>query len=103
MTGDARPATRLLGSLRSANGTGVVRIEDRNDTEIDNLWSAITDPGRVARWYGRVDGDLDPRREPRRLSRGARARRHRGAVGPASPCLSGPCGQHWPAGESGVP
>jgi uncharacterized protein YndB with AHSA1/START domain len=60
MTGDARPATRLLGALRSADGNGVVRIEDRYDTEIEDLWSALTDPSRIARWYGRVDGDLRP-------------------------------------------
>jgi len=58
MTGNARPATRILGSLRSADGNGVVRIEDRYDTDIDDLWSALTDPGRLARWYGQVDGDL---------------------------------------------
>ncbi len=60
MTGDARPGTRILGSLRSADGKGVVRIEDRYDTHIDDLWSALTDPGRLARWYGKVDGDLRP-------------------------------------------
>jgi uncharacterized protein YndB with AHSA1/START domain len=60
MTGNARPATRILGSLRSADGNGVVRIEDRYDTDIDDLWSALTDPGRLARWYGQVDGDLRP-------------------------------------------
>ena len=49
---------RILGSLRAADGVGVVRIEDRYDTGIDDLWAAITDPDRVARWYGRVDGDL---------------------------------------------
>ena len=49
-----------LGSLRSDGGHGVVRIEDRYDTGIDDLWSAITDPDRVARWYGRVEGDLRP-------------------------------------------
>ena len=53
-------ATRILGSLRSADGRGVVRIEDRYDTGIDDLWSAITDPGRLARWYGQVEGDLRP-------------------------------------------
>jgi uncharacterized protein YndB with AHSA1/START domain len=52
------PATRLLGSLRSADGKGVVRIEDHYDAEIEDMWSALTDPGRIARWYGRVDGDL---------------------------------------------
>jgi uncharacterized protein YndB with AHSA1/START domain len=49
---------RILGSLRSADGVGVVRIEDRYDTDIDGLWSALTDPGRLARWYGQVEGDL---------------------------------------------
>jgi len=60
MTGNARPNTRILGSLRSADGKGVVRIEDRYDTDIDDLWSAITDPGRLARWFGQVEGDLRP-------------------------------------------
>ena len=60
MTSNARPGTRILGSLRSADGTGVVRIEDRYDTEIDDLWSALTDPGRLARWYGQVEGELRP-------------------------------------------
>src|SRR6516164_1920562 len=60
MTSNARPGIRILGSLRSAEGTGVVRIEDRYDTDVDDLWSALTDPGRLARWYGRVEGDLRP-------------------------------------------
>jgi uncharacterized protein YndB with AHSA1/START domain len=60
MTSNARPGTRILGSLRSADGNGVVRIEDRYDTDIDDLWSALTDPGRLARWYGQVEGDLRP-------------------------------------------
>src|SRR5258706_223517 len=60
MTGNARTGNRLLGSLRSADGKGVVRIEDRYDTHIDDLWSALTDPRRLARWYGQVEGDLRP-------------------------------------------
>ncbi len=60
MTSDATPGTRILGSLRSVAGVGVVRIEDRYDTDIDDLWSAITDPGRLARWHGQVEGDLRP-------------------------------------------
>jgi uncharacterized protein YndB with AHSA1/START domain len=60
MTSNGPPGTRILGSLRSADGTGVVRIEDRYDTDIDDLWSALTDPDRLARWYGRVEGDLHP-------------------------------------------
>ena len=58
MTSNARPGTRVLGSLRSADGKGVVRMEDRFDADIDGLWSALTDPGRLARWMGEVEGDL---------------------------------------------
>jgi uncharacterized protein YndB with AHSA1/START domain len=49
---------RILGSLRSADGKGVVRMEDRFDTDIDDLWSALTDPRRLAHWIGEVEGDL---------------------------------------------
>jgi uncharacterized protein YndB with AHSA1/START domain len=58
MTDDARAGTRILGSLRAADGEGIVRLEDRYDTDIDDLWSALTDPGRLARWIAEVDGDL---------------------------------------------
>jgi uncharacterized protein YndB with AHSA1/START domain len=58
MTSNTPPGTRILGSLRSADGTGVVRVEDRFDTDVDDLWSVITDPGRLARWIGEVEGDL---------------------------------------------
>ena len=54
MTGNIR----ILGSLRSANGKGVVRMRDRFDTDIDDLWSALTDPSRLARWIGDVEGNL---------------------------------------------
>jgi uncharacterized protein YndB with AHSA1/START domain len=60
MTSNARSGSGILGSLRSADGKGLVRIEDRYDTDIDDLWAAITDPDRLARWYGRVAGDLRP-------------------------------------------
>jgi uncharacterized protein YndB with AHSA1/START domain len=60
MTSNADAGHRILGRLRSAGGQGVVRIEDRYDTGIDDLWSALTDPGRLARWYGQVEGDLRP-------------------------------------------
>ena len=55
---NARAGERILGSLRSADGKGIVRIEDRFDTGIDDLWSALTDPRRLARWIGEVEGDL---------------------------------------------
>ncbi|MGI8608439.1 MAG: SRPBCC domain-containing protein [Candidatus Dormibacteria bacterium] len=60
MTNNASGGTRILGSLRAAYGAGIVRIEDRYDTDIGDLWSALTDPGRLARWYGHVEGDLRP-------------------------------------------
>src|SRR5947207_6670385 len=60
MTGHAHAGTRILGSLRSADGRGIVRMEDRFDTDIDDLWSALTDPRRLARWIAEVEGDLRP-------------------------------------------
>jgi uncharacterized protein YndB with AHSA1/START domain len=60
MTSNAGAGTRILGSLGSARGKGVVRIEDRYETDIDDLWSAVTDPSRLARWFGQVEGDLHP-------------------------------------------
>ena len=58
MTSNARGDDRILGSLRSDDGKGAVRIEDRFDTDVDDLWSALTEPRRIARWYGEVEGDL---------------------------------------------
>src|SRR5262245_64516208 len=60
MTSNARSSTRILGSLRAEDGKGIVRMEDRFDTDIDDLWSALTDPARLARWYAQVEGDLRP-------------------------------------------
>ena len=48
----------ILGSLRSTDNGGIVRIEDVFDTDADDLWSAITQPERLARWYGEIEGDL---------------------------------------------
>jgi len=47
---------RILGSLRSADGKGIVRVEDRFETGIDDLWSALTDPRRLVHWIGEVEG-----------------------------------------------
>ena len=58
MVSNAPGAGRILGSLQSADGQGVVRMEERYAAGIEELWSALTDPGRLARWYGEVDGDL---------------------------------------------
>ena len=58
MTSDATAGNRIVGTLRTADGKGVVRMEDHFDTHIDDLWSALTDPGRLARWLGEFEGDL---------------------------------------------
>src|SRR6478672_7383986 len=58
MISNGRAGDRILGSLRSADGKGIVRMESRLDASIDDLWSALTDPRRLARWIGEVEGDL---------------------------------------------
>ena len=60
MSSNTRGDGRILGNLRSANGKGLVRLEDRYHTNMDDLWSALIDPDRLARWYGTVEGDLRP-------------------------------------------
>ncbi len=59
---DNAPATggqaRVVGTMRAQDGTGIVRMEDRFDTAIDDLWSAVSDPQRLARWIAEVKGDL---------------------------------------------
>jgi uncharacterized protein YndB with AHSA1/START domain len=60
MTSESPSSTRIQGSLRSEAGNGVVRIQVRYDTDIDDLWSAITNPDRLASWYAKVEGDLRP-------------------------------------------
>jgi uncharacterized protein YndB with AHSA1/START domain len=49
---------RILGSLGSADGFGVVRVEDRLDAGIEDVWSALTEPEHLARWYGEIEGEL---------------------------------------------
>jgi uncharacterized protein YndB with AHSA1/START domain len=58
MASNAPEGPRILGTLREENGVGVVRIEDRFDAAIDEVWAAITDPARLAQWYGEIEGDL---------------------------------------------
>ncbi len=55
MTSNADSGGRVLGSLPVADGTGIVRIQDRFDTNIDELWSAVTDPHRLAHWLGEIE------------------------------------------------
>ena len=58
MTSNAAAGNRIVGTLRTGDGKGVVRMEDRFGTDIDDLWSALTDPGRLAHWLGEFEGDL---------------------------------------------
>ena len=58
MTSNTHAGDRILGTLRSAEGAGVVRIEDRFDTPPGDVWPALTDPARLAHWLGEVEGDL---------------------------------------------
>ena len=58
MTTNTPRSVRMLGTLRAADGKGIVRLEDRFQTDIGDLWSAVTDPQRLARWLGDVEGDL---------------------------------------------
>jgi uncharacterized protein YndB with AHSA1/START domain len=57
-TDDAASGETLLGTLRYENGSGTVRMEDVYDTDIGDLWSAIVEPERLARWVAEVTGDL---------------------------------------------
>ena len=51
-------SVRTLGTLRAADGKGIVRLEERFDTDINELWSAMTDTRRLADWLGEVQGEL---------------------------------------------
>jgi len=48
----------IEGTLHSAGGVGFVRMKGRYATVIEDMWSAITDPQRLVRWYGKVEGDF---------------------------------------------
>jgi uncharacterized protein YndB with AHSA1/START domain len=58
MSGNTGGGDRVLGTLGSADGKGVIRMEDRYDTGVADLWSALTQPDRLARWLGEFEGDL---------------------------------------------
>ena len=58
MTGTTPASARTLGTLRQADGQGIVRLEDRLDASVDDVWSALTDRRRLAQWLGELEGDL---------------------------------------------
>lgn len=49
---------RVLGTLNDHDGLGVVRVRDVYDSTPDDVWAALTDPERLERWLGHVEGDL---------------------------------------------
>jgi uncharacterized protein YndB with AHSA1/START domain len=58
MTGTPR-STHIVGTLRRLeDGKGALRMEDLYETDIDDLWSALTDPRRLSRWIAEVSGEL---------------------------------------------
>lgn len=55
---DSTGTPTIEGTLHSRVGKGVVRMNCRFATGIYDLWSALTDPQRLAQWYGRVQGEF---------------------------------------------
>jgi uncharacterized protein YndB with AHSA1/START domain len=50
---------REIGSLPVASGEGrSVLLRRTYDATVEDVWDACTDPERLARWFGQVDGDL---------------------------------------------
>lgn len=60
--------TQYLGAVERAVETRemdgrpahVIIVRRTYDTTVDDLWNAITDPGRIPRWFLPVSGDLRP-------------------------------------------
>ena len=107
MTGTEHAGKRILGRLRSADGKGVVTVQDRFDTDIDDLWSAITDPAAPRPLAGRGRGRPPPRRRvPRALFPGQRLGRDRAGGSAASRrggCWCGPWTTSTQASSSSRP
>jgi uncharacterized protein YndB with AHSA1/START domain len=49
-----------VGSLRSADNAGIVRVEVQFEADSHDVWSALTDPRRLGEWLGDMEGDLRP-------------------------------------------
>src|SRR3954471_4388944 len=58
MSGNTGGGVRILGALGSADGKGVIRMEDRYDTDGAGLRCALTQPDRLTRWLGEFERDL---------------------------------------------
>ena len=59
MSNDIEASGEVHGTMRATcDGRGAVRMESVYDTNAVDLWSALTEPGRLARWIADVEGDL---------------------------------------------
>jgi uncharacterized protein YndB with AHSA1/START domain len=58
MNGDESDGSRIVGGLRAADGSGVVRLEARFVADQNDVWSALTDPRRLSLWLGDLQGNL---------------------------------------------
>jgi uncharacterized protein YndB with AHSA1/START domain len=50
----------VIGALRLDGDRTAVRLERSYPTDSQDLWTALTDPARLSRWFARVEGDLRP-------------------------------------------
>jgi len=58
MTDKPHERAGLSGSLRAADGKGIVHIEACLEVAIEEVWSALSDPKQLGRWLGAFEGDL---------------------------------------------
>jgi uncharacterized protein YndB with AHSA1/START domain len=58
MTKNEPAGPRLLGSLKSGGGQGVVVMQDRFAADLDTVWKALTRKSELAQWLGDFTGDL---------------------------------------------
>jgi uncharacterized protein YndB with AHSA1/START domain len=49
---------RILGTLGSADGKGVVRMTDVLDAKVAAVWAALTEQARLTSWMGEFTGEL---------------------------------------------
>ena len=57
MTQDTRNSIPSVQMVRTEGGRGTVRMDDVYDTDAEDLWSALTEATRLARWIAEVEGD----------------------------------------------
>ena len=49
---------QILAGVRAEADRATVHVEDVYDTSVEDLWAAVTEPDRLARWIAEVSGDL---------------------------------------------